>query len=401
MPATAINSKMKPRERTLPLSIPCLRGKEAAYLQECVETGWVSSVGPFVDRFERELAAYVGAAHAVAVVNGTAGLHLALRVLGVQADDEVLVPTLTFIAPVNAIRYCGAHPVFVDADRATWQMDVEQTQAFLERDCEIRETVPGDRSCWNTRTGRRIRAILPVHLLGLSCNMEAILELARRFHLRILEDAAEAIGVRHRHRHAGTWGHMGVFSFNGNKTITCGGGGMIVADNKALLEQARYLSTQAKDEPREYVHHDIGYNYRLTNLQAAVGVAQLEQLPEFLKIKHRIAQGYRKAFANAPGVTVMPQQAGAAYWLYTILVRDRRQRDVLLAHLADQRIEARPLWQPIHTQRPYRDCQNAGPIEVATALYERAVSLPSSVGMTDEDIKRCAGVVREFLGSTG
>ena len=181
-------------ERAIPLSEPCLRGNELVYLKECVESGWVSSAGTFVKRFERAMAECVGATHAVAVVNGTAGLHLALRVAGVQADDEVLVPTLTFIAPVNAIRYCGAHPVFVDADRVTWQMDVEQARAFLERGCEHRETRPGTRSCWNARTGRRVRAILPVHLLGLASPMAAIMDLARRFRLRVIEDAAEAIG---------------------------------------------------------------------------------------------------------------------------------------------------------------------------------------------------------------
>lgn len=402
----------------IPLSVPELGGNEWIYLKECLDTGWVSSAGPFVDRFERKIAEYLEATYAVAVVNGTAGLHLALRVLGVQPDDEVLVPTLTFIAPVNAVRYCGAYPVFVDADPTTWQMDTEKVRAFLREQCEIREVVPGNRECWNTRTRRRVRAMLPVHILGLACAMDEIMELAREYRLRVIEDAAEAIGVRYKHRHAGTWGHVGVFSFNGNKTMTCGGGGMVVTDGKAYREyaqqwlerdedkpqqwaaNARYLSTQAKDDPKEYHHKDIGYNYRLSNLQAAVGLAQLERLPEFLEKKRMIAQRYREAFAGVSEIAPMPEQEGAAYWLYTILVPSRAQRDALLARLAEERIEARPLWHPIHRLPPYRHCE-AVAIEHAVRLYERGISLPSSVGLTESALHRCITLVKQELARHG
>lgn len=381
-------------ERTIPLSVPVLRGNEWKYLKECLDTGWVSSVGPFVDRFERDLATYVGAAHAVAVVNGTAGLHMALRVVGIEPEDEVMVSTLTFIAPVNAIRYCQAHPVFVDAHPATWQMDVEKAARFLAQECEVRHG-----ACYNRRSGRRVSAILPVHILGLACEMDRILELARTYHLKVVEDAAEGMGVRFRGRHVGTFGDVGVLSFNGNKIITSGGGGMVVTHSPDSAASVRYLTTQAKDDEREYIHNEVGYNYRLTNLQAAVGVAQLEQLEGFIAKKRAIARAYEQAFSGLDGVVLMPTPAHTepTYWLYTILVRDRRQRDALLARLAEEGIEARPLWQPIHTQRPYHGCQAAGPITVATELYERAVSLPSSVGLSETDVQHCAGRVRRLL----
>ncbi|MDP3722482.1 MAG: LegC family aminotransferase [Candidatus Omnitrophota bacterium] len=394
-------------ERPIPLSVPELRGKEWAYLKECLDTGWISSVGPFVSRFERKFVDdYVGgAAYTVAVVNGTAGLHLALRAIFVEPDDEVIVPALTFIAPVNAVRYCGAHPVFIDADPQTWQIDVNQVERFLAKECEVRPDVEGPgagvstQTCWNKRTGRRVRAILPVHLLGLACDMERINALATAYHLKVIEDAAEAIGVRYHNRPAGTWGDIGVFSFNGNKTLTCGGGGMLVTRTPAWANRIRYLSTQARDDQREYVHREVGYNYRLTNLHAAIGLAQLEQLDTFLQRKRDIARRYREAFAGTPEITPMPQQDGAAYWLFTVLVSNRAQRDALLDGLAQEGIEARPLWQPIHMQPPYQGCQLAGSMTVATELYERAVSLPSSVGLTDQELERCVRAVRQIVAT--
>ncbi|MBI3021817.1 MAG: LegC family aminotransferase [Candidatus Omnitrophica bacterium] len=388
------------RAPEIPLSVPALRGNEWKYLKACLDTGWVSSAGPFVERFEQAFAHHLGGAvYAVAVVNGTAGLHLALRAICVEPEDEVIVPTLTFIAPVNAIRYCGAHPVFIDADPQTWQIDVNQVGRFLGQECEVRPDAPGPavsaKTCWNKRTGHRVRAILPVHVLGLACDMERLNALANTYHLKVIEDAAEAIGVRYHNRPAGMWGDIGVFSFNGNKTLTCGGGGMVVAE-KRYTDYVRYLSTQAKDDPRDYYHKEVGYNYRLTNLHAALGLAQLEQLDAFLQRKRNIARRYREAFAEIPNVTPMPQQDGAASWLYTILTPDREQRDSFLAALEDEGIEARPLWRPIHTLPPYKGCQSAGSLETAVNLYERAVSLPSSVGLSDQELARCVQTVRAW-----
>lgn len=400
-------SKLTPRVRpdgpeavrspAIPLSVPELRGNEWQYLKACLDSGWVSSVGPFVERFECEMARYTGASHAVAVINGTAALHMALLIIGVKPDDEVLVSDLTFIAPVNAIRYCQAHPILVDAHPQTWQMDVEKVQRFLEEVCEVR----GDH-CYNTRTDRRVHAILPVHVLGLACDMDRLLELARRYHLRIVEDAAEGIGVRYRGRHVGTFGDVGCLSFNGNKLMTTGGGGMLLMNDQGSAERARYLTTQAKDDALEYIHHEVGYNYRLTNVQAALGVAQLEQLEEFIARKCAIAKVYEEAFQDVDGITPMPTppHTEPTYWLYTILLDSHMtlaERQARMKQLHADGIGVRPLWHPIHGLAPYRQCQTVA-IEHSIRLYERAISLPSSVGLTDEELRRCVRAVRKTVG---
>jgi perosamine synthetase len=261
----------------VPLCIPELRGNEWAYIKECLDTGWVSSVGSYVDRFEADLARYVGIQHAVAVVNGTAAIHIALLVAGIQPEDEVLVSTMTFIAPVNAIRYAGAWPVLIDSDAETWQMDPQQVADFLEKECETRSG-----SLWNRHTGRRVRAIMPVHILGHPVDMHPIMELARRYDLIVIEDATESLGARYKEQMTGCIGDIACFSFNGNKIITTGGGGMLVTNRQDWAEKARYLTTQAKDDRLEFIHNEIGYNYRLTNVQAAMGVAQLEQLEAYI-----------------------------------------------------------------------------------------------------------------------
>lgn len=377
----------------IPLSVPVLRGNEWAYVKECLDTGWVSSVGAFVNRFESELASYVGTRHAVATVSGTAALHVALRVVGVEPDDEVLVSTLTFIAPVNAIRYLGAWPVLMDADPTYWQMDPEKVAAFLTEQCHWREG-----KLINRETGRRVRAILPVHLLGHPVDMDPILELAQKYELPVVEDATESLGAEYRRRRVGRLGDIACFSFNGNKVITTGGGGMIVTDHAPLAERARYLTTQAKDDPLEYVHNEIGYNYRLTNIQAALGVAQLEQLEQFLAAKRRTADFYNTHLSQVPGI-ILPAEAPwarSSFWLYTVLVEaaqygvDNRE---LMRRLRTQAVEVRPLWRPAHLQNPYRSSQ-AYCIEVADRLYRDGLSLPSSVNL-DDDSRVC--VVRALL----
>lgn len=393
-------------ERIVPLSVPALHGNEWRYVKECLDTGWVSSAGPFVDRFERDLAKYVGVGHAVATVNGTAALHIALRVALVREDDEVLVPTLTFIAPVNAIRYCGAHPVFIDADPATWQMDVSKVRQFLTEQCSVEPAVDGiGMECRNTRTGRRVRAILPVHTLGLACEIDRIVDLARQYALQVVEDAAEAMGVCYGGRHVGTFGDIGVFSFNGNKIITSGGGGMVVTDNPASARLARYLTTQARDDQFEYLHNEVGYNYRLTSLQAALGVAQLEQLNTFIAKKRAIAHTYATALRDLDCVTVMPcpPQVQSTYWLYTILLSEETMltdRTIFIQALRARGIDARPLWHPIHRLPPYRHCQTVA-IEHSLALYKRGLSLPCSVGMTEQQLHQCVTTVKEILAAHG
>jgi len=379
-------------EGGVPLCVPEIRGHEWAYVKECLDTNWVSSVGPFVDRFECMTAEIVGTRHAVATVNGTAALHIALLVAGVQPDDEVLVSTLTFIAPANAIRYVGAWPVFMDAEPAYWQMDPQKTVDFLTRECHWR-----DGALWNRATGRRVRAILPVHILGHPCDLDPVLDLARRYDLPVIEDATEGLGARYKGRPVGSLGDIAALSFNGNKIITTGGGGMIVTDRQDWARRARYLTTQAKDDPLEYIHHEIGYNYRLSNVLAALGVAQLEQLADYVAAKRRIAAQYTARLAHVPGITT-PQEAPWAFstfWLYTILVDAGRyglDSRSLMRRLKAARIEARPFWHPIYRLRPYQGCP-AYRIEVADRLYEQGLSLPCSVGLTAEQLERVLGQI--------
>jgi perosamine synthetase len=367
----------------IPLCAPEIGGKEWCYVKECLDTGWVSSVGAFVDRFELELASTVGARFAVATVSGTAALHVALMVSGVAPGDEVLVSTLTFIAPANAIRYVGAWPVFVDAEPIHWQMDPHKAVEFLEHQCEWRRG-----ALVNRTTGRRVRAVLPVHILGHPVDMEPLVAAARKYGLAIIEDATESLGADYRSVPVGHLGDVACFSFNGNKLITTGGGGMLVTDNETWARRARYLTTQAKDDPLEYVHHEIGFNYRLTNVQAAIGVAQLERLEEFLAAKRRIAASYQDALGDLPGITPMKEAwwARSAWWMYTVLVDEAaygRSSRYLLQALEEGRIQTRPLWQPLHRSRAHLDACRTD-CSVAERLHRDALSLPCSVGLSSE-----------------
>ena len=393
---TACSEAVSAADSHIPLAEPLLGGNEWKYVKACLDSGWVSSVGPFVGQFEKEVANYVGARHAVATASGTAALHVALRVAGVEPGDEVIVPTLTFVAPVNAVRYCQAFPVLVDADPATWQIDPSKVEQFLAEECELREA-----ECYNRGSGRRVRALLAVHLLGGACEIDRLGACARKWHLRVIEDAAEAMGVRYKGRYAGTCSDIGVFSFNGNKIVTTGGGGMVVTDDAALAEYARYLTTQAKDDPLEYVHKEVGYNYRLSNVQAAIGLAQLEQLDTFLLKKRAIAVAYQRALGELKGLMPMQTLPGCepTHWLWTFLLPETTtlaQRKAVIARLNASGIGARPLWHPIHGLPPYRDFQ-AYRIDHAVRLYERAISLPSGVRLTEEQLQRCIDEVARSI----
>ncbi len=380
----------------IPLCVPEIRGREWEYLKECLDTNWVSSVGPFVDRFEREMAAYVGTRHAVAVASGTAALHVALLVAGVAPEDEVLVSTLTFIAPANAVRYCHAWPVFMDAERRYWQMDVDKVADFLDRDCLWR-----DGALWNRASGRRVRAILPVHILGHPVDMAPLLELAQKYGLAVVEDATEGLGARYMGQMVGHLGHIACLSFNGNKLITTGGGGMLVTDNQAWAERARYLATQAKDDPVEYVHGEMGYNYRMTSIQAALGCAQLEDIEARIAAKRAIAATYSEALSEMPGMAAMAEApwATSVFWMYTALVDEARaglDSRALLRRLAEAGIQTRPLWQPMHLSRAHAGCQ-AYRCDVATRLYRDALSLPCSVGLTPQQQQRVIAAIGHAL----
>jgi perosamine synthetase len=351
-----------------------------------------------VDRFERMVTDYVGGKYAVATVNGTVALHIALLVAGVQPDEEVLVSTLTFIAPANAIRYVGAWPMFVDADPLCWQMDPDKVVDFLNRECRWRSGV-----LYNKTSGRRVRAVLPVHILGHPCEMDPILEVARKYDLVVIEDATESLGARYRGRMVGNLGDIGCFSFNGNKIITAGGGGMIVADNEEWAARARYLTTQAKDDSVESIHKEIGYNYRLSNIQAALGCAQMEKLDEYITSKRLIAQTYSEAFASVPGITCVQEASWASciFWIFTVLVEEAKygsSRRSLQKRLDLSGIQARPLWQPLHLSPAHRGWRSFQ-CPVAERLVRDSLGLPSSVGLSISDQRRVIESVATLGGA--
>ena len=380
----------------IPLSVPYFAGNEWEYVKKCLDTNWVSSAGPFVERFEREMAKAVGSKYAVATVNGTAALHVALLLAGVKPGDEVAVSDLTFIAPANAIRYVGAHPVFIDAEPEYWQMDVQKLKDFLGKGCEL--SVKGLR---NKTTGRMVRAILPVHILGSVCDMNPILEMAEQFSITVIEDATECLGARYRERSAGSIGRIGCFSFNGNKILTTGGGGMIVTDDEHIASRARYLTTQAKDDSVEFIHGAVGYNYRLPNILAALGCAQLEKLQEFTARKREIATAYTADFAAIPGIFPMREPPGtfSTFWLYTIRMESARgkldSRD-LMRILETKGIQTRPLWQPMHLS-PAQLGEFSTNCLVSESLNLECLSLPCSVGLSEQARNLVVSSIKEVL----
>lgn len=381
----------------IPLAVPEIRGNEWAYVEKCLTSGWVSSVGAYVNRFEEMVAARAGAPHGVATVNGTAALHVALLLAGVEAGDEVVVPSLTFIAPANAVRYAGAWPVFVDVEPEHWQMDAAKLAVFLRERCERRGG-----ALWNRETGRRVRAIVPVHVLGHPVDLDPVLALAKEYGLAVIEDATESLGATYRGRPVGALGDAGCFSFNGNKLITTGGGGMIVTAREAWAQRARFLTTQAKDDAVEYIHSEVGFNYRLTNVQAAIGVAQMEQLDAYIARKREIARTYVEAFADADGIEPMREAAWAesVWWLFTVRIDEARfgmDSRALLRALQAENIQTRPLWQPLHLSAAHSGAW-AEPCPVAERLNLECLSLPCSVGLTDAQQARVIDAVLRAAG---
>jgi len=372
----ALNS---PKE-FVPLHEPSFSGNESKYVQECIESTFVSSVGKFVDRFEKEIADYTRAKYAVAVVNGTAALHVTLLLAGVESGDEVLVPALSFVATANSIRYCGAVPHFVDSEERTLGMDPEALRNYLQSSSEQRDGI-----CVNRNTGCPIRAIIPVHIFGHPCDLDGLLAIASDFNLALIEDAAESLGSTYQGQHTGTFGLLGTLSFNGNKTITTGGGGAILTDDPKLAKRAKHLTTTAKLPHRwEYLHDEVGYNYRMPNLNAALGCAQLEELPEFLASKRRLLGCYQEAFQSIPQVSLFAEPEGSRsnYWLQTLLLDDSvaNQRDATLEATNSVGLMTRPVWKLLHKLAPYRDCP-CTPLPVAESLERRIVNLPSSTGL--------------------
>lgn len=385
----------------IPLSVPHLNGNEWAYVKECLDTNWVSYAGSFVDRFEEELAAKVGARHAVATNSGTSALHVALLLAGVGRDDEVIVPDLTFVAPANAVRYCGAWPTFIDVAARDWQLDVDKLEDFLEEAC-----VAERGRLYNRHTGRRIAALLPVHLLGGMGDVDAIAELAARYELPLIEDASECLGASYRERPIGAPPasaepplRIVTTSFNGNKIVTTGGGGALCTEDPELAARARHLTTTAKADDIEFYHDEVGYNYRMTNVAAAMGVAQLEQVDAFVETKRRHADLYRRLFASAPSIRAHPEPADcrSTFWLYTVSL-DRPSRPVIEAMNA-RNVLCRPLWMPLRRLPAFETASYAFECEVSDRLYERAISLPCSVGLDEARLRDVVSLLRAELST--
>lgn len=384
--------------RRIPLSEPVVGETEKRYVAEALDSGWLSGAGRYVTEFERLIAARAGVPHAVACVNGTAGLHLSLLLSGVRAGDVVVVPTVTFVATVNAVRYLGAEPVFMDCDEHL-NLDVAKLADYLERGCR-----PGAEGLDDAATGRPVRAIVPVHVFGNPCDMAAVLALASEHGLAVVEDASESLGAGWTAgplagRMTGGVSGFGVFSFNTNKIVTTGGGGMLVTADAEAAAHAKYLTTQAKDDPVRYVHGEVGYNYRLGNVQAAIGVAQMERLDGFIATKRRNHEVYREVLSGAPGLRLVdpPEGTEPNHWFYSLVVDPEvhgETRDDLMARLEGLGIQSRPLWKPNHLQRPYVSSPSWR-IERAEWYWERVLNLPCGGALPAEDARFVAEAVRD------
>lgn len=391
--------------KIIPLSTPNLSSDIVENLKECIETGWVSTGGRFIGEFEEKIAKYVGVKEAVSMQSGTAGLHISLKVLGIQENDEIIVPTLTFIAAVNPVAYVGAVPVFMDCDDSLC-MDPDKLERFCEEECELIDNGKLKTALINKKTGRRISAIIVVHVFGNLANMERIMEIAEKYNLKVLEDATEALGSyytdgKYKGKFAGTIGDMGVYSFNANKIITTGGGGMIVSNNKEHLEKAKYLGIQAKDDSLYFVHNEIGYNYRMLNLQAALGVDQIDRLEDFIETKKLNYKLYKEQLSTVNGVELIPfkEETRANHWFYSVLVDKERyglSRDELLEKLNEAGIQSRPVWKLIHKQKPYAQCL-AYKIEKADYYEERILNLPCTSNLTEDDVRYVCEVIRSVI----
>lgn len=387
-------------KREIPLSIPSLDGKIVENLKECIETGWVSTGGRFITEFEEKFAGYVGMESAVSTQSGTAGLHLALKAIDVQEREEIIVPTLTFVAAVNPVRYLGANPIFMDCDD-TLCIDTNKLEEFLKNECTSASGL-----LINKRTGNRIRGIIVVHVFGNLCNMEKIMDLAKEYKLSVIEDATEALGSyvkdgRHKGRFAGTIGDIGVYSFNANKIITTGGGGMVVSNNRERLEYIRYLSLTAKNDSLYFVHDEVGYNYRMLNLQAALGVDQIERLEDFIRIKRSNYDAYADLINDIKGVTILPfqEQCRPNYWFYSLLIDSERfgmSRDDLMHKLIADGIQCRPVWKLIHTLEPYQSFQSYQ-IEKAIFYEKNILNVPCSTNLTIDDVNFICTTIKGYI----
>lgn len=359
-----------------PLAVPVFAGNEKKYLEECIDTTFVSSVGQFVDRFEKDMAAYTGCKRAVVCVSGTNALHMSLMLAGVERDDEVLTQALTFIATCNALSYIGAHPVFIDVDKTTMGLSPDAMKEWLVKNAEIRNG-----QCYNKNTGRRVKACVPMHTFGHPVRIEEIAQICGEYHIELVEDAAESIGSLYKGKHTGTFGKVGAISFNGNKTITTGGGGMMLFNDEELGAFAKHLTTQAKVPHRwEFRHDHIGYNYRMPNINAALGCAQLENLDKFVESKRQVAAEYAEFFKNIDDIEFFtePENCYSNYWLNVVILKDKEAQLEFLQQTNDNGVMTRPIWELMNRLPMFENCENDG-LKNTIWFADRVVNIPSSV----------------------
>lgn len=383
----------------IPLSIPKIEGNESKYVQDCLTTGWISSAGSYVNQFEEMIASYAGAKYGVACMNGTVGLHIAQILLGVSANDHVIAPNITFIATLNAIKYTGATPILIDVDADNWQMDLNLLEDYLKNQTELRATETGTFS-FDITTQKRVRAIMPVHVLGNMGDMNRMLAIAKTYHLEIIEDSTEALGSTFEGKHAGTFGKLGVFSFNGNKIISTGGGGVIVTNDEDLAKKAKHLTTQAKVSALDYIHDEIGYNYRLVNVLAAIGVAQMETFPQILEDKKAMDAFYREQLKGVGDIKFqeIPEGTDPNCWLFTFSTSRMRE---LLEYLNENGVQSRPFWMPMNQLEMFKDNIYINTSDVSASVYADSISIPSSAGITQEQLETVVKTIKAFytLGS--
>ena len=381
------------------LSIPNLSMDILENLKECLESGWVSTGGRFIPEFEEKVIKYMKTKYAAGVQSGTAGLHMSLQVLGVQRDEEVIVPTLTFIAAINPTTYLGATPIFIDCDDSLC-MDPLKLEKFCSKECDFREGM-----LVNKKTNKKIKTLIVVHVFGNMADMEKIMDIARKYNLKVLEDATEALGTyytegRYKGKFAGTIGDIGVLSFNANKIITTGGGGMVVGDNEELVEKVRFLSSQAKKDTLYFIHDEIGYNYRMLNLQAALGTSQIDQLESFIETKIKNYKIYKEELKKIDGLEILSfrDRIRANHWFYSLKIDKERYgigRDELLKKLVESNIQTRPIWGLIHQQKPYLSCQSYE-MESSIYYYDRVLNLPCSSNLTEKEVYQVIEKIKEF-----
>lgn len=370
------------------LSAPNISGNEWKYVKQCLDTAWVSSVGAYVNQFEEMLASYTGCRYAVATSSGTTALHISLLLAGVKQDDYVIVPNITFVASLNSIAYTGASPLLIDIDEKTWQMDLSLLEDFLENN-----TTTENNQCIYLTNKRVIRAIMPVHVLGNMVDMVKLQAIAEKFHLTIVEDATEALGTYYNGKHSGSFGAMGCFSFNGNKIITTGGGGMIVTDNEELAKKAKHITTQAKSDPFEYKHDEIGYNYRLVNILAAIGVAQMEQLDRFIERKKEIDSVYRQGLNGLGDIAfqLVEERVDPNCWLFTFKSKKQKQ---ILDELNRKGFQSRPFWVPMNQLPMFRNELYISKNDISNIIYGECLSIPCSTNISDKELEDVINVIK-------